>query len=61
MAILHPVAKGAQPKSQSSAKTFMPVGSGSRPTKSGVKIMTSAPDNAYKLDGRGKGHSPLKG
>lgn len=38
---------------QLSAKMFHAVGSGSRPTPSVHKIATSAPEQPYKLDGRG--------
>lgn len=35
-----------------SAKTFMPVGSGSRPVTSKIAIETSAPSMPHKLDSR---------
>ena len=37
------------------------VGSGSRPMKSKIPVPTSAPMHTKKMDGRGKGHSPLGG
>ncbi len=40
------------PKETSAAQNTS-VGSGSRPTSSKIKIMTSAPDNARTLGGRG--------
>jgi hypothetical protein len=43
---------GVMPMAQSSAKTFEPVGSGSRPGPSRFPIPTSAPKDALGLDGR---------
>jgi len=50
--IFHSVPKGVQPPAQSSAPQNTSVGSGSRPTKSKIKIDSSAPMDAYGLDGR---------
>ena len=44
------------PKKGDSAKTFMNVGSGSRPTKSKHGIKTSAPDMPHKLGRAPAGH-----
>lgn len=48
--IFHPVPSGKAPKSVGgSAKTFAPVGSGSRPTKSTHPIESSAPMDPYAM------------
>lgn len=48
--MLHGANKGGvRPPAQSSAKTHMAVGSGSRPTMSKIPIHTSAPKHPKKL------------
>lgn len=44
---------GTKPEMKgTSAKTFMPVGSGHKPHKGKHGIKTSAPEHPHKLDGR---------
>jgi hypothetical protein len=52
MSILKKNGGMVRPPSQSSAKTFMPVGSGSRPTMSKHELPTSAPSAPRHLDSR---------
>lgn len=51
---------GTKAPAQSSAKVLNPVGSGSRPVASKVKIPSSAPSNPQKLDSRGDVKGALK-
>lgn len=52
MGILHKPHGGTKHHGGGSAKTFSPVGSGSRPTMSKHKIDSSAPHHPHKLDSR---------
>jgi hypothetical protein len=63
MGIFHDVAAGTNkgmgpnPGEKASASQNTAVGSGSRPTKSSIGIMSSAPEDPLHLDGRGTGLS----
>ena len=52
--MFHKAQGGTKPSKEKSAPTFKPAGSGSRPVKSKHPVMTSAPKDSHKLDGRSK-------